>query len=181
MFSNGVNSELKTDRKGNCMKKWSALFIITATLTLISGAISAQDVSTAIELLRTDINAKEKDILIKAMNLTEKESTAFWPLYRDYKNDRSRIIDERIALLKEYAQQYESMTDEKATGLMKRLFRLDQKTLDLKQKYFKEFSKALSPRAAARFIQVQNYLANLINVSVGADVPLFPRPADVKP
>jgi hypothetical protein len=158
--------------------------------TLMAGAIalalfaggataSAQDINTAIEFLRTDIAAKKKQFVAKAMDLTEKEADVFWPIYRDFETDFAKIGSERIALVKDYAANYAAMTEPKATELVKKLFATEQKRLDLKEKYFKIMSKKLSARVAARFVQTETYFTRLLDTTVSGEVPLMPKPEEI--
>jgi hypothetical protein len=156
-----------------------ALFV--AAVFLIATASSAQDINTSYELLRSGVKTKKLEILTRAMKLDESQAAVFWPVYRKYEAALGKINDKKIALLKEYAQRYESMTDQNATEMMKKLFEVEEQTTTLKKKYFRKFSKALSARTAARAIQVENYLNRLVDLSIAGEVPLVPRPEDIKP
>lgn len=154
---------------------------VAVALVLLAGAAAyAQDVNTAIEFLRTDVKAKKQELMAKAMKLSEKEAEVFWPLYREFEAELTRIGDERIAVIKEYAANYETITDEKASALMKKLLATDQKRQNLREKYFKKMSKALSARHAVRFIQTETYLIRLVDLSIGGEVPLMPKPDEIK-
>jgi hypothetical protein len=160
---------------------YAVLVIVGAAILMAAPALYAQDLNTAIEFLRTDVKAAKQEIMAKAMNLTEKEAGVFWPVYRRYQADFDKIADERVAIIKDYAANYEKMTGEKTTELIEKLFATEKKRTDLKQKYFKELSKLLSPQIAARFIQVENYLVKLVDLSIGGEVPLMPKPERKNP
>jgi hypothetical protein len=157
----------------------TALFVAAVFLT--ATASSAQDINTSFELLRSDIKTRKLEILTKAMKLDESQGAVFWPVYRKYDAELSKINDEKIAVLREYSQRYESMTDQNATEMMKKLFDTEEQMTELKEKYFRKFTKVLSARTAARVIQVENYLNRLVDLSVAGEVPLVPRPEDIKP
>ena len=150
-------------------------------LALFAGGavVSAQDINTSIEFLRTDIASKKKEFVAHAMDLTEKEAEAFWPIYRDFESDFAKIGSERIALVKDYAANYASMSEAKATELVKKLLGTERKRLDLKQKYFNIMSKKLSARVAARFVQTETYFTRLVDLTVAGEVPLMPKPEEV--
>jgi hypothetical protein len=65
------------------------------------------------------------------------------------------------------------MTDEKAKELVETAFDIDSDLLKLKKKYFKEFSTALSPTTAARYMQVENQIQLLLNLKIASEVPLI--------
>ena len=50
--------------------------------------------------------------------LTATEATKFWPIYDQYAAEVSTLGDARVALIKEYAQSYNTMTDAQANDLM---------------------------------------------------------------
>ena len=51
------------------------------------------------------------------MQFTEEEDAKFWPIYREYETQLAKINDDRIAVIKEYAVDYEKMTDDIADRL----------------------------------------------------------------
>ena len=69
------------------------------------------------ELLRSDVRAEKVAILTEVMEFTEAEDKVFWPIYREYETELAKINDDRIALIKEYALGYETLTDATADGL----------------------------------------------------------------
>ena len=63
------------------------------------------------ELLRSDVRAEKVAILTEVMEFTEAEDKAFWPIYREYDAEMSKLGDERVALIAEYARSYSTLTD----------------------------------------------------------------------
>ncbi len=107
-----------------------------------------------------------------ALGLTDAEGEIFWPLYRDYNNDLSKIGDERIKLIKDYAENYEAMTEEKAKDLAETSFSLREDKLRLLKKTHKKLSKEVGPIVAARFAQIENQLLMLIDMQIASEMPL---------
>jgi hypothetical protein len=54
------------------------------------------------------------------MDLTSDESTKFWPIYDQYIQETVKIHDARVALIKDYATNYNSVSDQQAQDYMKR-------------------------------------------------------------
>ena len=132
-----------------------------------------QETRDMIELLRSDIKAQKASIITDAMQFTEKESNAFWPIYREYEFEAGKIGDARIALMKEFAKNYEALTNEKAGELATKWFDLQAKRVPLLKKYYGKFAKVLSAKRAARFVQVENQLNLLIDTQVAESMPLI--------
>ncbi len=163
------------------MKRIFAVSALSVAVFLIATAPYAQDINTSYELMRSDVKTRKLEILTTAMKLDESQAAVFWPVYRKYEAELGKINDKKIALLKEYARRYETMTDQNATEMMEKLFETEEQTTKLRKKYFRKFTQVLSARTAARAIQVENYLNRLVDLSIAGEVPLVPRPEDIKP
>jgi hypothetical protein len=99
------------------------LFVIVFVLATTVGY--AQD--AYIELLRSDVKTKKVAIITEVIQFTNEEAKVFWPVYREYDFELSKIGDGRLELIKDYAQNYETMTDEKARDLVERALKLEGK------------------------------------------------------
>ena len=124
------------------------------------------------EVIRADMRAKHAGMITKVMVLSEKEAQAFWPVFRDYEKDLMKLNDERLRILKEYAQSYETLTEEKANDLAERTLDWQAGRVKPMRDYYKKFSKALSPKTAAKFLQAENQIWLLIDLQVASEVPL---------
>jgi hypothetical protein len=164
------------------MKMLKVLCVFYALSALVLPAMFAQTstvsatpiTDTDIQLLRSDVQADKNKIIADTMSFTEPESNAFWPVYRDYSRDQQAIGDERVQLIKDYAQQYDKLDDAKAKELSERLMNIDAKTVNLRRDYWPKFEKALGGRRAAKFYQVDNRLSMMINLQLAAAIPLVP-------
>lgn len=137
--------------------------------------LRAQDysVDSDIQLLRADIRNDKVKIMTDQMQLNDTESKAFWPIYNDYQHELEKLSDQRVALIKEYASNYDNMSDKEAQSLAERAFTLQKKRIDLRQQYFKKISKAVSPKSAARFAQVDDRIDLLLNLQLAANLPVI--------
>jgi hypothetical protein len=77
-----------------------------------------------------------------------------------------------MALIKEYAANYEKLTDDVADKLARRALELEARRGTLKSTYYDKFKTALSPKTAARFIQVENQILLLLDLQIAASLPL---------
>lgn len=145
--------------------------LVLAVLFLASLAAYAQE--DFIELLRTDVRAQKKAIITEAMDFTEDQAAKFWPIYREYEFEFAKIGDERVALITDFANNYENMTDEKAKEITDKALNIEEQTLKLKKKYVGKFSKVLPATVVARFLQVENQINNLVNLQIASELPLI--------
>jgi len=124
------------------------------------------------ELLRSDIRTEKIAILTEMMELTESEDAAFWPIYREYDAELTKLGDERVSLIADYAKNYDSLTDDVADSLAKRALDLESRRQAVKAKYYDRIRAALKPRTALRFLQVEHQLQLLIDLQISAALPI---------
>ena len=155
-----------------------AVTLLTVDYAALPGpAISAEDgmASSEYELLRSDIRTKKMTLLAERMEFSSKEADAFWPIYRKYEVELAAINDKKVALLTDYLQSHKTLDDAKANEISQRVFDADQMTLDLRKKYFQEVARATSPRTAARFIQIERRLQQLVDVQLASESPAIKK------
>lgn len=124
-----------------------------------------------IQLLRSDLQAQKNEIIAHNMQFTDPESTAFWPIYREYSRDQQLARDERLQLIKDYAQNCDAMDDAKAESMVQRLLHIEAKLIDLRQQYWPKFEKALGAKRAAKFFQIDNRLSLLFDAQLASEIP----------
>jgi hypothetical protein len=126
-----------------------------------------------VELLRSDLRTQKVAIITEMMEFTEAEDAAFWPIYREYELEMSKLGDERIALIDKYAKAYSQMSDATADELAIKALDLEARRQAVKRKYYERFKQALSARTAARFLQVEQQLLLLIDLQISAALPII--------
>jgi hypothetical protein len=158
------------------MKKSSllpAVLLFLAPFSYTGAVAQAQQPNTDsyIESLRADLHADKVAIITKAMNFNDKDAAVFWPIYKKYSYDLSKLDDQRVQLIKEYAQDFNTLTDAQAKDMAERLFKYQSARIDLKKKYFKEFNKALPAVTVVKFFQLDNRLDLLVDVALASQLP----------
>jgi len=138
-----------------------------------STTVNAEDVNEAnIRLMRQDIRAERKKIVAANLPLTETEATKFWPVYDRYIGETIKVNDVRYGLIKEYAKNYQSMTEDQANSYIKRWLSLDRDNTDLRLKFIPEFEKVVSRQKTAMFFQIDRRVAMMIELQLSSMVPL---------
>ena len=125
-----------------------------------------------IQLIREDIRSERKKIVAENLPLTATEATKFWPVYDQYIAETIKINDVRYALIKEYAQTRDTMTDAQADSFIKRWIGLDNDNTQLRLKYIPQFQKVISHKKTAMFFQIDRRLGMVIELKVASQVPL---------
>jgi hypothetical protein len=125
-----------------------------------------------IDLLRKDIRSQKKQLIAANLQLTDAEAQNFWPVYDQYTADLAKLNDGRVALIKEYADGYNTMTDAQADDWAKRMLKFDGDVAALRMKYQPSFRKVLPAKKAALYEQVERTAQMLIDVQIASQVPL---------
>ena len=133
----------------------------------------ARNLQAYIDLLRTDIRDQKVALISAMMQFSEAEDAKFWPVYRDYEKELSGINDERLALVREYAESYEKMTDQIANRLAHSVLDLEARRNALKTKYYERLTAILPARTAARLLQVENQILLLLDLQIAASLPVI--------
>jgi hypothetical protein len=107
----------------------------------------ADDLEEFARLLKTDLKAQSREIITKGMQtFTDEEAKRFWPIYESYMTERGKFLDARVAVIKAYADDYDTMTDAKAQELLNRRFEQIKLRNKLDDKFRPQFDTAPSPR-----------------------------------
>jgi Spy/CpxP family protein refolding chaperone len=151
-----------------------------AILSVASGMLaqtttpqSGSGIDSDIALLRSDVQAQKTDVIAHTMQFTDAQSQAFWPLYREYAGKQQAIGDQRVKLIKDYADSYDTMDDAKADELAGRMIKFDDARTKLRAEYYPKFKKAIGAKQAAKFLQVDNRLTLLVDLQIATAVPII--------
>jgi len=168
------------------MKKILALiFVLIATLLSTVNAQTSTDeavkayinaekayADATLELQRIDLRKQKKALIQKAVPMSEEQGKAFWPMYEKYEKELIKVNDTRLAMINEYAKNYESMTDEKAAELIMRAMDFQDKRFALRKSYLGDLKNILPPKMVARLLQLENQMDLLIDLQIASEVPL---------
>ncbi len=145
---------------------------IAAGQTTAPSEAASLNLTAYAELLRADVRAEKVAILVEVMGFSDAEDKAFWPLYREYDAEMTKLGDERIALIAEYAAQYDSLTDAAAERLAAKALDLEARRQAAKARSYQRIKGALSPRTALRYLQVEHQLQLIIDLQISASLPV---------
>ena len=135
---------------------------------------SAQVPRDAVESLRADLKADRQVIIAQNLNLTDRESEAFWPLYRSYRGETDKVTDRIVNLLFEYADLYPNVPEQKAGEWLTHYLKMEEDLLAVKRKYLKKLEKVLPPSKVFRFAQLDSRFDLGTRVALAARTALMP-------
>jgi len=146
--------------------------LILGTLLMFFASVAiSQTTDDYIEILRGVLKTEKKAAIAEVMNLTQQEGEVFWPLYNEFDAKEYVIQTKRVKIIKDFAENYETLTDEKADELMTSYLKYKQELLNLSKTYYKKFKKILPAGKAARFLQAENKIAVLVDFHLSAEIP----------
>ena|SRR5215468_4664336 len=154
-------------------------FVLILVLTAASHTAFTQteadknaNVDKEISLLRHDLRSDKKKIIAANVPLTEAEATKFWPVYDQYTDEIRKNNDQLLAIIKEYAANQATLTDDQALNMVKRWADVQVSLAQTRQKYIPVFAKVLPGKKAALFLQLDHRLYMLIDIQTTSDIPL---------
>jgi len=159
------------------VKKILCLLVTLGTVFSVQAEPTSDEVLSAVDaqiaLVREVANAQRTAIVADNVSFTAAESEAFWPLYREYRGEFQKIGDGTLALIKDFAKNYSSMSDEKATELTDATLKLEQKRVQLQMSYAKKFRKIVQPAKVFRVFQLENRINAVNKLKLAAEIPLM--------
>lgn len=150
------------------MKK--ILFILLLAFGLNANAQGSVD---EIKLIQ-DLYGKSKAEVVKEyLGLTDVQAAAFQPIYDKYETERKSLSQHKIQILEEYAKNYATLSDAKATELTSSNLKYNQDSEKLLAKTHSKLVKAIGGINAAKFVQLEQYLQVTIRAEIQNAIPFI--------
>jgi len=156
------------------IKNSASLMIIFAMLAFCSlglAQVPAPTLDSAIQLARANMQADRTTLITAGMNFSDKDGAAFWPMYRQYEYERSKLDDRRVAVIKEYTQKYPNLTGAEAKAMAVEMLECDARLAELKKKYFKKFNQVLPALTVTKFFQLERRVDLMMDMQVEDSLP----------
>lgn len=147
--------------------------ILPLMLIFFGTQLLAQSTNDYIEVVRSVLKTEKKAVIAEVMAFTDDEAKVFWPLYNEF-NEKAYIIQsKRIDIIKDFADNYEKMTDEKADKLWLSSMKVKQEMMNLNKQYYKKFKKIIPVGKAAKYFQAENKIAALVDFQLADQIPFI--------
>jgi hypothetical protein len=138
----------------------------------VGPVISPTVTDADIALLRKDLRAAKMQVIEQNMLLSDEEGQKFWPIYNHYVKDLHEVNNQKYALLKQYAEMWETMSDQDAMIYVRHWLEADGEAQALRLKYVPVVSQVLPGRKAATFFQLDRRLNMIIDLQLFSQMPL---------
>lgn len=170
-------------------KRFTVCFALFIILVLCPAAVgqASQSQSTAqpsatdtqqkniqeyIELLRSDVRHQKDEVMGFVMQLDAEQAAKFWPIYSEYDAELTKLNNLRVANIQDYARDYDQMTDAKADELVQNAFNYRKQVSELLAKYYGRVKESLGAIEAARFLQIESQLLEIIDLQIASSLPI---------
>lgn len=150
----------------------SLMFLLLLQTPLYAQTLSAaaeRDIAISLRM----INDKRNTSLAYNMSFTKEEKDAFWPLYRKYRDAMTNVSTQQLDVIVDYANHYDTMTEDKARELLDRSFIYQEQALKVKQLYVKKFRRILPNIKVTRLMQLENRMDAAVRLKLSEGIPLI--------
>ena len=146
----------------------------TEKSTAVSPEAAAQkkNLRAYLDLLRRDVRQQKAEIMGAVMVLSAGDAAKFWPIYNEYDTELTKLNNQRVDNIKEYARTYNEMTDEKADELVQKSLAYQKDRAELLAKTYDRVKQAVGAVTAARFAQVEHQLLLIIDLQIDSSLPV---------
>ena len=154
------------------MKKFALVAVAAIVAIAISNPVAAQQASDQTKLTYEVLTTEWANLIGGALDLTEAEAEAFWPVYEEYGKAKGELWTRRIDVIKMFMKSYDDMNPEMSRILLDQSFAIDKDQLELEMKYAEIFDDFLPPNKVTRLFQAENKLETTLAMEIAKDVPL---------
>ncbi len=150
------------------------LSLLVAPMSLV--AQTSDEIQLGREIVDTQkkmMVMQKKMVVLQNMDMTSAEKTAFWPVYDSYQKELNKLDQRTLKLIKDYARNYEQLTDDKAHQLISEFLDVEQARIEEKKNYLKKFEKVLPKKKVARYYQIENKLEAKASLELSQEIPLM--------
>jgi hypothetical protein len=131
-----------------------------------------KNIQAYINLLRENVRQDKAEIMGAIMALSAADAAKFWPIYSEYDAQLTKLNDQRVENIKQYARDYNQMTDEEADQLVQKSTTYLKERAELLVQTYEKVKQALGAVTAARFAQVEHQLLLIIDLQIASSLPV---------
>lgn len=156
------------------MKQFLVL-TVAAVIMCVTPAFAENAQNTNMQILLDKVKADKKLLIASNMDLNDKESKAFWPLYEGYQKDLEKLNRHLGGLINEYAEAYNkgSVPESVAKDLINESIKTEGAEVLMRREYAEKLTKMLPATKVARYLQMENKIRAAIKFDLAANIPLM--------
>jgi len=154
-------------------KNVAAMFL--AAVTLFASPAWAQGNPadmTDMQALRSAVRADKKVFVASTLQLTDAEAKKFWPIYDAYQRDLDMVNRQQIRAIEGLIARDRPLSDPYARQLANDLISGDETEVKARRKLYNGVMRALPPKKAARYMQIEAKVRAFQDYDIATTFPL---------
>ncbi len=133
---------------------------------------NAADV-TDMQALRAAVRADKKAFVASTLQLTPAEAKKFWPLYDAYQRTLDLTNQRRAMVVINLVSTDKPVSDLYAKALANETIAADEEEIKARRKLHNKVMRALEPKKAARYLQLESKIRAIQAYDIAATIPLI--------
>jgi len=139
----------------------------------LTGIVYGQIDNSDIDLAQSIFGKSKRLIVSEYIQPDAEEKDTFWKMYDQYEEKRKLIETQRFLLLKEYADNYETLDGAEANKLITSFMKSTDEYNKLYKIYFKKAERAGGSLKAATFIQLEIFIQTSVQSDLQSQIPVI--------
>jgi hypothetical protein len=146
-----------------------------ALLVLVLSAPSAlaEDATVGLDEAAARFSRDRRRLVEESLPLTAAEAEKFWPLYEKLQKEITALTEKRRAVIAEFGENYDDMSDATARKLMIDRLELEEARCRLLKAYLPKFEKVLPVKKLARYFQIEGKITASVDAGIAEELPLI--------
>ena len=142
--------------------------ILTMILFLMPTLTTAETIT---EKNLNQILSEKRAMVKEHMQLTDKESAVFWPLYDEYEKTQVYSFNRWMPLIRKYLQQRKNMSDKSAEEMINEMLDIQAEDVEIKRKYVKKFGEKLPYKRVFQYFLLEDKVEAGFNSLLAEELP----------
>lgn len=151
------------------MKKVFLMLLVTFTTGVFAQSTSKED----LDVIQGIYGKSKKELAVAYMAIPEAQGAAFWAIYDAFEVERKALGKAKVAVIEDYAANYDTLTDESADKIAKAGLKNQMDYQKLFSKYYDKYKKAVGAITAAKIIQFENYMQTTVQSEIQNSIPFI--------
>ena len=150
----------------------SALFMAVAMAATTAWAQGQTAPANDMQALRSAVKADKKALVAKTLDLTPAEAAKFWPLYDNYQRSLNTSNRQTALAVEELVGYDKPLSNVFAKNLANEMLAADEAEMKARRKMQNGVMKALPPKKAARYLQLEGKIRAFQDYDLAVAIPL---------
>lgn len=134
---------------------------------------NAQSNEEGIDMIQALFGMDKKEMYTSIIKVQGPVADNFWALYDEYEAKRKDLGKNRIKLLQQYVDNYDTHSQQQLDQMMNDHIKQKSSLDKLINQYYKKIRSSAGSKAAAQFLQLENYILAATRLEIMDNVPFI--------